>query len=213
MACTPEESEPGFKKRMRDVVVPIRGEGKCPVADSFERMEEKDCNTHACSGDEECYAMQDLVLAIDGSGSLTEDNFEIMKEYIVKLVKRYKGEVQNTALMKVGIVQFGNGEIFEDGTISAAVKVLPLTSDMAEVENQISQLPYLKGFTNMAQAFSIAETMYTEAGRADALSAVLTITDGKPSFQYQTQQKVDELEQKGIQRYFITITEEEGDET
>ena len=58
------------------------------------------------------------------------------------------------------MVQFGNGEIFEDGTISAAVKVLPLTSDMAEVENQVTNLPYLKGFTNMAQAFAVAELLH-----------------------------------------------------
>merc|ERR1719223_87772 len=105
--------------------------------------------------------------------------------------------------MKVGIVQFGNGEILDDGTVSAALKVLPLTSDMAEVETQVSQLAFLKGFTNMAQAFAIAEPMYTEAGRADALSSIMTITDGKPSFAWQTQQVVDQLEQKGIQRYFI----------
>merc|ERR1719265_1038558 len=102
MACTPEESEPGFKKRMRDVVVPTRGDGKCPVEESADRLEYEDCNVHACTGDEECYALQDLVLAIDGSGSITADNFEILKEYVLKLIKRYKFEVHNTQLMKVG---------------------------------------------------------------------------------------------------------------
>merc|ERR1719265_1919578 len=213
MACTPEESEPGFKKRQRDVVVPTRGEGLCPVEESADRLEFEDCNTHACTGDEECYAMQDLVLAIDGSGSITADNFEILKEYVVKLLKRYKGEVQNADIMKVGIVQFGNGEISEDGTIAAALKLSPLTSDMAALEEVVMNMAFLKGFTNMAQAFAVAETMYTEAGREDAQSAVLTITDGKPSFTFQTQQKVDELEEKGIQRFFVTIQEEEGTET
>jgi len=217
MACTPagdgeEEAQVGFKKRVRGVVVPTRGFGECPAEGSEFRLENEDCNTHACSGDEECYALQDLVMAIDGSGSITEDNFEILKEYVVKLVGRYKGEVQNTELVKIGIVQFGNGEIGDDGIISAAIKVLPLTSDMTEVATQVSNLAFLKGFTNMAQAFAIAEPMFTEAGRADAMSAVLTITDGRPSFAYQTQGKVDELEQKGIQRYFITIQEEEGKE-
>jgi len=213
MACTPANSEPGFIKRVKDIVVPTRGEGKCPVADSPERLEYDDCNTHACSGTEECYALQDLVLAIDGSGSVTADNFEILREYVIKLLKRYKGEVENTELMKVGIVQFGNGEIGDDGIISNALKLSPLTSDMTALEDVVTNMAYLKGFTNMAQAFALAETMYTEAGRADAMSAVLTITDGKPSFGYQTNNKVRELEEKGIQRYFITIADEEGEET
>lgn len=216
MACTPdegEESQPGFKKRIRDVVIPTRGFGECPLPESDFRLEIQDCNVHKCTGSEECYALQDLVLAIDGSGSITEDNFEILKEYVVKLVKRYKGEVANTELMKVGIVQFGNGEIMEDGSISAALKISPLTSDMEDIATKIAELSFLKGFTNMAQAFAVSEKMYTEAGRADAQSAIMVITDGKPSFTFQTQQKVDELEDKGIQRFFVTIIEDEGDET
>jgi uncharacterized protein YegL len=176
-------------------------------------LEHDVCNEQACVGDEECYASQDLVLAIDGSGSITADNFEILKEYVIKLLKRYKGEVNNAELMKVGIVQFGNGEIDDDGVIAAAVKRSPLTSDMESLEGIVADMPFLKGFTNMAQAFAMAETMYTEGGRQEAQSAVLTITDGRPSFIYQTDNKVRELEEKGIQRYFITIVDEEGDET
>merc|ERR1719183_2250746 len=41
----------------------------------------------------------------------------------------------------------------------------------------------------------------------------MTITDGRPSFSFQTSQVVDNLEDKGVQRYFITITENEGTET
>lgn len=214
MACTPgDEATPGFKRRVRDVVVPTRGEGLCPLPEDEMRLQNEDCNVHQCTGNEECYAVQDLVLAIDGSGSVTADNFDILKEYVAKLVGRYKGTVYNMDLMKVGIVQFGNGEIAEDGTIAAALKVLPLTSDMEAVLEAVQGMQFLKGFTNMAQAFAIAETMYSEAGRESAQSAVMVITDGKPSFTFQTQQKVDELEEKGIQRFFVTITDSEGKET
>jgi len=157
--------------------------------------------------------VQDLILAIDGSGSLTADNFDILKEYVVNLIKRFKGEINESELMKVGVVQFGNGEIMADGSISNAVKVLPLTTDMASVEEAVSGMQYLKGFTNMAQGLVLSDAMFTENGRADAQSAIMVITDGKPSFTFQTQQVVDGLEEKGIQRYFITITESEGTET
>jgi len=212
MACNPGDS-PGFTERKRDVAIPTRGEGKCPVEESADRLETKDCNTQACTGNEECYAMQDLILAIDGSGSLTADNFDILKEYVVNLVKRYKGEVNDSEVMKVGVVQFGNGEILEDGSISNAVKAMPLTTDMETVEQVVGELPYLKGFTNMAQSLTLANAMFTENGRETAQSAIMVITDGKPSFTFQTQQVVDRLEEKGVQRYFITITESEGTET
>jgi uncharacterized protein YegL len=213
MACTPEGGQSGFTKRQRDVVVPTRGEGKCPAPESADRLENKDCNTQPCSGNEECFALQDLVLAIDGSGSITADNFDILKEYVVNLIKRFKGEVNESEVMRVGVLQFGNGEIMEDGTISNAVKVQVLTTDMAAVEEAVSGMRFLKGFTNMAQGFTLADSMFTENGREEAQSAIMTITDGKPSFTFQTQQVVDGLEEKGIQRYFITITENEGDET
>ena len=55
-----------------------------------------------------------------------------------------------------------------------------------------------KGFTNMAQVFALAETMYTSSGRKGAQSALLVITDGKPSFQFQTNDIVQQLDDKGV---------------
>jgi len=177
------------------------------------RLENKDCNTQPCTGDEECFALQDLVMAIDGSGSITSDNFDVLKEYVVQLIRRYKGTIGENELMRVGLVQFGNGEILEDGTISNALKVLPLTSDMAAVTEAVQGLAFLKGFTNMAQALALSDKVFSESGRAESQSAILTITDGRPSFSFQTQQVVDGLEEKKVQRYFITIQDSEGTET
>lgn len=214
MACTPDGDDPGFSKRQRDVIIPTRGEGKCPSPDSDFRLQHKDCNTFMCTGNEECFAVQDVVLAIDGSGSITADNFDILKGYVVRLVSRYKGTIMDTELMKVGIVQFGNGEIMEDGTISNAVKIKRMTTDMQAVTEAIEGLQFLKGFTNMAQAFTLAETMFTAGGRSDAQSTIITITDGRPSFKFQTQQVVHRLEEKGIMRQFVTISDrEDGTET
>jgi len=63
----------GFSERWRRVRIPIRGNGKCPKPSSRIRYGIKKCNTHGCKGDEVCVAKQDLVLAIDASGSLRED--------------------------------------------------------------------------------------------------------------------------------------------
>ena len=68
--------------------------------------------------------------------------------------------------MKVGLVEFGNGIIMPDGvTVSPAMNVHTISSDLASVKTALDGMQQKKGFTNMAQAFALAETMYTSAGR------------------------------------------------
>ena len=67
-------------------------------------------------------------------------------------------------------------------------------------------------FTNMAQAFALAEVMYTGAGRKGVQSAILVLTDGKPSFKFQTNELVQQLDDKNVQRFFMMINEAQGDE-
>merc|ERR1719235_35385 len=82
-----------------------------------------------------------------------------------------------------------------------------LTSDLGAIKGAIEGMVQKKGFTNMAQAFALAETMYTSAGRKGAQPALLVITDGKPSFQFQTNELVEQLDDKGVQRFFVVVTE------
>lgn len=208
MAC-----DGGFQERFKHVLIPTRGFGKCPKAESAYRYEKQECNVHQCTGDEQCIAKQDLILALDGSGSLTEDGFGILRNFAVTLIAKYQTEYFGAAAMKVGVLQFGNGVVLEDGrTVSPAINVQPLTDDMALVKTGLENLPYKKGFTNMAQAFALAEVMYTAAGRKGAQSALLVITDGKPSFNFQTKEMVAQLEDKNIQRFFMMVNENGGDD-
>merc|ERR1719409_1303154 len=169
----------GFSERWRRVTRPIRGNGKCPKPTSRIRYGMKKCNTHGCKGDEVCVAKQDLVLAIDASGSLREDGFKIIKDFAAGLIDKYMGKYYGYEDMRIGVAQFGNGEIMDDGTVSDALHIQKLTSDMAKVKSSIEGLAYKKGFTNMAQAFTMAEKMFLLGGRKRAMSAVLTLTDGK----------------------------------
>jgi len=109
--------------------------------------------------------------------------------------------------MQVGVIEFGNGIIMQSGDVSPAINQQPLTDDMALVKTAIEGLPYKKGFTNMAQAFALAEVMYTANGRRGAQSAILVISDGKPSFAFQTEELVRQLDDKGVQRFFVVVSE------
>merc|ERR1719353_1189625 len=114
--------------------------------------------------------------------------------------------------MSIAVVQFGNGDILDDGSVSKAKPIIPLTGDIGKVKQAIEGLEYMKGFTNMAQAFTEAEKMFLLGGRRDAQSAVMTITDGKPSFMFQTHEKVMQLKDKHIKLFFAPVIEFPGED-
>merc|ERR1719217_113291 len=202
----------GYTEKWRRVTVPAHGKGRCPKETSKYRYSMKKCNTFDCTGDEICIAKQDLIMSIDASGSLQEDGFKVIKGFTLKLIEKYKGEYFGFEDMKIGIVQFGNGEITADGSVSKALSILQLTSDMAAVKTALEGLEYKKGFTNMAQAFTEAENILLLGSRRKAQSAVLTLTDGKPSFKFMTHEKVMQLKDKHIKLFFAPVTDFEGDE-
>jgi uncharacterized protein YegL len=201
-----------MQSRAKHVLIPTRGFGKCPKETSRQRFRERQCNQQDCVGDEICVANQDLVIAIDGSGSVRADGFDILKSYAQALVSKYEATYFGASAMQVGVIEFGNGVIMEDDvTVSPAINVQPLTSTISEVKTAIDGMVQKKGFTNMAQAFALAESMYTATGRKGSQSAILVITDGKPSFAFQTEELVEQLDDKGVSRFFVVIGDSEKD--
>jgi hypothetical protein len=199
----------GLQQTRRHVLRPTRGDGKCPIASSRKRYRQRQCNTHKCEGDEVCMANQDLVVAIDGSGSLQQSGFDILKTYAETVVSRYQTKYYGRKRVKIGICQFGNGEVMADGkTISPAINVKPLTFSKSQVLDAVKGLEFKKGFTNMAQAFATAEDMFTQGSRKNAQQAVMVISDGKPSFSFETTGQVEQLDDKNIMRYFVVVNED-----
>jgi len=202
----------GMTKRTKKVVIPIRGQGKCPKAKSAERFEKEKCNTQSCVGDEICIAKQDLVIALDASGSLREKGYDIVRAFAMNLTQKYKSKYFGMPTVKMGVALFGNGHLIEmkDGsgtTIQPAINLQGLTFDLATVKDKIKETKWQRGFTNMAQAFATADTILSQGGRPDAQSAVMVISDGKFSFKYQTAEKAQELKDKNVQIFMAPITE------
>merc|ERR1719359_2166640 len=61
-------------------------------------------------------------------------------------IAKYKGEYYGYEDMRIGVAQFGNGEILDDGTISDALLIQPLSNDMGKVKKAVEGLEYKKGF-------------------------------------------------------------------
>jgi len=199
----------GVQQIRKHVVRPTRGDGKCPTATSAARYRQRACNTHDCQGDEVCIANQDLVVAVDGSGSVQSAGFDILKTYTETVVSRYQTKYYGRNKVKIGICQFGNGEIMADGkSITPAINVQALTFSKNAVLTAVKGMTFKKGFTNMAQAFATAENMFTQKSRRSAQQAVLVISDGKPSFSFETESQVSQLDDKSIMRYFVVINDQ-----
>merc|ERR1719237_1175641 len=197
----------GQQERVRTVLVPIRALGKCPSEEHPDRYKEQSCNSQECAGDEICIAKQDLVIAIDGSGSLKESGFEILRNFAANVTGRYMDTYYGREGMRVGVILFGQGTVAADGTIGGAEQVSPITSDISGLKAKIEALTWKKGITNMAQAFVLASRMLRENGREDAQAAVLVITDGKPSMKFVTSQKVQQLKEANTMIYFAPIAD------
>merc|ERR1712224_1133284 len=115
-----------------------------------------------------------------------------------KVKRRIKGKGKKTRkAVQVGVVQFGNGVLEGDGTVSAAEIVSKLTTKIDKTAKKVRKLKWKRGFTNMAQAFTAANTIFME-GRKKAQSVMVVITDGRPSFLRATDAMIKQARQKGV---------------
>jgi uncharacterized protein YegL len=200
----------GIQERVRNVDIPIRANGKCPGPKHADRFEMQSCNTQDCVGDEICIARQDLVIALDGSGSMKEEGFDAVKDFALNLTNKYQSTYYGVEDMRIGLVLFGNGEYFDNGTVAAAIEVVSITSDLTSVRTAIEGLQWQRGFTNMMEALQVADNMFAD-GRDDAQSAVMMISDGKWTNAYRTTMKATAMKDKGVQIFMAPIAESTSD--
>jgi len=203
----------GFTRKFRHVDVPLRAEGTCPEKMNPDRFVVKDCNTHPCVGDEVCIANMDLIIALDGSGSLRESGYDVLKGFAKMLVGKMRSKMYGQEAVHVGVVQFGNGKLEkkkdeagkEIDVISLGLLISELSDDLDGVAAAIDKTKWERGFTNMAQAFPTAEQIGLNTGRAGAASTMLMITDGKPSFKFSTANVAKEFKDKGGQVIVVEV--------
>jgi len=209
----------GEMVKKKHINVPARGKGKCPKKGNHLRYLKKVCNTDKCYGDEECVAKVDLLIALDGSGSVKEKGFKVLKDFAADLAKQYRGEVieeheneetyepemRTVMAGQVGVIQFGNGVIDDAGVVGPADIIQGLTNTTTDSVKVLEELKWRRGFTNMAQAFTAAETAFLNGGRQHAQSVLLVISDGKPSFNFQTENAVAKARRKGVKVVMVVV--------
>jgi hypothetical protein len=182
----------GSQKRVKSVTSAAKGAGKCPTSLNKQRHERRACNSNECPPDPVCDAKMDIVIVVDSSGSWTEKGYKIVKQFVAEYVRNYKLGKQN---IKMGIVEFS-----KDAHI-----IQSMTFDLAELEKSIAEkLTFRRGLTDLAQGLLTAEKVLLD-GRKDSQSEVIVITDGKPSFKYQTGNAAKKLRRSGTRLVFMPV--------
>jgi len=181
----------GTHERARLVNAPAEGNGVCAAEMSEERFEQQECNTMECPPEPVCIAKQDVVLAVDVSGSFKQEGFDTMMKFVQELTSLY--------ILGVNETQIGALEYSKEAKI-----VAPLQSNMEELMPMLEKISFQRGVTDMAQGFSLAKTILME-GRKSASSVVIMLTDGKPSFEFSTKKAAQELRDQGVRVVVVPI--------
>jgi len=168
---------------VRAVKTEAVGAGPCDPPASPERLQTMPCNTLKCPKNPKCAGKQDIVLAVDVSGSMKQEGYDMMKQFVAEFFDSYLIDEDHA---KFGIIEFSR----------LSKVVVPLTSDVAELKAGAEKMSFQRDNTRMFKAFSLAGNVLME-GRPDATSLVIVLTDGKPSMKWKTKVAARRLKESG----------------
>jgi Mg-chelatase subunit ChlD len=184
-------------KRQKFVKTDADGAGSCPDKWALERLAYKPCNEFGCEIPDNatfsamtCKATLDIVLLVDGSGSLGDTGWAAEKKAAQLFVDSF---LQAGADTQMAVILFSGPSSWSGvskctGTsantvdLTTVCKIRTVThfsNDLASVKSQIDALAWPKGSTLTSLALESAKSELT-LGRKDAHSIVIVFTDGRP---------------------------------
>lgn len=188
----------GFQIRRKSVLGKARGEGQCPPK-GLKMKEFKRCNIKQCAKNTiKCNSKLDVVLLLDGSGSVGTSGFDATKVFAKKLVEAFN---MGQELAQLSVILYSGPRSWTD--LQECIKtgaeakcqlhvVSSLTTDAGPVATAIDKLTWPKSTSFTSGALSMAKTVLKE-GRKDAQSVVVVFTHEMPNFKCQTTEAAQEL--------------------
>jgi hypothetical protein len=203
-------------KRQKFVKKNAEGQGNCPDMWDSSRLQYASCNAHSCKvSTMTCQALLDVVILIDGSGSLGAAGWSAEIEAAQALVAAFDGpntQAQVAVILFSGPSTFqGILKCFGKSTASLDLKqdckidmVQHFTSDLSSVKASIGNLAWPKGSTLTSLALGAARSELS-LGRKDAQAVVIVITDGRPLSNRKTTMASREL-RKAARLLWVPVT-------
>jgi len=188
----------GFQIQKKTVTTPKRGEGQCPPP--MQKMEQfRRCNVAACKKkDLKCNSKLDIVVLVDGSGSVGTNGFDLTKKFVEKFVGAFN---MGQELAQLAVVLYSGPKTYEDvqkcaktgdpATCNLHV-ISSLTADPAPITAAVKQMTWPKASSFTAGALNMAGTLLKE-GRKDAQSIVMVFNHEMPNFKCQAEEAAAQL--------------------
>jgi uncharacterized protein YegL len=158
----------GYRIRTRAIAAQPLGSGTpCADIESAARLQPEVCNDEPCAEGLTCASKLDIVVLMDGSGSVLDDDFAAQKATVNGILDRLEF---GDEFAKVGVAVFGGN----------TTEVVALSTDKSAVTTAVSAATTESAETHLAKALEFAQGMLT-LGRQDAQSVVMLLLDGSPA--------------------------------
>jgi len=217
----------GSQKRIRPVAKEATGEGLCyDEEDEPYRLQFQPCNTQSCEDTFElndtkpfltCHSKVDVMLIMDGSGSLGEDGWfssvDAAKKFTSTLALS-EDEVELAMLLFSGPSNWRRLDIcmgnraaprnWDEMKQCNMEWVSHFTDDMTSVTDAIDNLEWPSGTTLTAKALGMAKEELSN-GREDAEPVIVIITDGEPTDEDNVKEAADELKRAGARVIWVLV--------
>jgi hypothetical protein len=218
-ACS-KACDGGTQKRTKFVKKQPLGDGKCPDQWSSKRLQYKKCNMNRCvvaAGKSlTCHKRSDIVLLIDGSGSLGKKGWDAEIKAAQTFVDAFadSGGIAQMAVIlysgprtwhRVRQCMGGNAKGVDTEKICGIKTITHFTGDMGKVKQLITGLTWPRGSTLTSLALMTAKAELS-LGRKDAESTVVIITDGRP-LSYRTTGIASRLLRKSARLLWVPVTQ------
>merc|ERR1719305_206149 len=173
----------GIEVRRKDIFVPAKGTGFCAHENSDERFESKPCNDDKCPPNLVCDSELDLMILMDGSGSVGNKGFKQEKQFAENFIDRFEISGKQT---EIGIISFSY-------YITIGSQITDSRDDLISVVQNTEWEAYN---TNTAAALGTALEVLAASGREAAQSVVVVVTDGMPNDAEATAMMAEKVKEK-----------------
>merc|ERR1719262_1006852 len=182
-----KECDSGITFHSKGVMVPAGPQGSCPEWWESERMQEAYCNTMDCPQDLVCTAQMDMLVLIDGSGSVNwyGPGFEQERSFTKKLFELMSFGAEGA---KAGVILFS----------WEAELVSPMTTNQQDLIDAVDGMVWPHWNTDTAAALVMAKTELTNSGRAEVSkqsTIVFLLTDGNANSMWSTKRAATDLKE------------------
>jgi len=186
-----KDCDGGTKKRQKFVKKAPEGQGKCADQWDSKRLNYKECNMKRCTvnstaGVLECNRSLDIVLLVDGSGSLGKRGWKAeikAANYLVDALDVKGGGMAHLSVILYSGPRTWSGvrRCWKKGGEKACVikTVTHFESNMKKVKKAINAMKWPRGSTLTSLALLKAKSELS-LGRKNSQSVVIAITDGRP---------------------------------